>query len=341
MNGLSNRRQAFTLIELLVVIAIIAILIALLVPAVQKVREAAARTQCINNLKQLGLALHGYHDAKKAFPPSATPDADPWKTALPSGAVAPDTDWGSSWMVYILAYIEQSSIASQWQYNGGSGWHNTNDNGLIQNLTIGTYRCPATALPDTNPYSATLKPKLGPTMYTTYVAISGSINDVGVRTFGTNIVSSQGIMSARSKVRMADIPDGTSSTMLVGEQSNHLRDANGKIILGNDYGGGQVSVTCAGPDGWIQGCPVSSANDGSGIYNSETVRYSLNQIGMTLNAGGCGDNVGNNIPLSSQHTGGCNLLFGDGTVRFWPNSTPLTTLFAAASRNDGIPVPEP
>ena len=97
---MDRRRSAFTLIELLVVIAIIAILIALLVPAVQKVREAAARTQCINNLKQWGLAAHGYHDANKSFPPAL---------GFPRGNQNPGNGFGNG-IFFLLAYIEQGTV---------------------------------------------------------------------------------------------------------------------------------------------------------------------------------------------------------------------------------------
>src|SRR5580765_8499297 len=135
----TKRRSAFTLIELLVVIAIIAILIALLVPAVQKVREAAARTQCINNLKNIGLALHGYHDSKKALPPGAANDVAPF-------GIAGGNMWGSSWKVYILPHIEQSSIFNKWVFDAHSGYIAPNVN-LVNNLTLAVYRCPSTTLP--------------------------------------------------------------------------------------------------------------------------------------------------------------------------------------------------
>jgi prepilin-type N-terminal cleavage/methylation domain-containing protein/prepilin-type processing-associated H-X9-DG protein len=339
----TSRRSGFTLIELLVVIAIIAILIGLLLPAVQKVREAAARMKCSNNLKQVGLALHNYHDSNGYFPPGAASDKAPWKTP----GTAPDANWGSSWMVHILAHIEQTAVLSRWQFSGQSGWQNANNNATIAGLTIGVYRCPSSPLPDRNPYTTVLPGGGGQgIMYTSYVAISGSATDAGVLTYRTNIVSTQGIMYAHSKVLMTQITDGTSNTMLVGEQSNHLRDANNQPILGGAFGGpSPIAVTCAGPDGWIQGCPlnVPTSNVGNAdvVYNCATIRYQINQIGMTLNSGGCHDNVGNNIPLSSAHSGGCNLLMADGSVRFASNNTSLATLSLWANRNDGQVITEP
>ncbi|HTN77380.1 MAG TPA: DUF1559 domain-containing protein, partial [Pirellulaceae bacterium] len=108
-------RRAFTLVELLVVIAIIGVLVALLLPAVQAAREAARRMQCSNNVKQLGLSLHNHHDTYNRFPPGGANDQTPFGTETATSG------WGSSWMVYILPYIEQNALYSQWQMYGQSG----------------------------------------------------------------------------------------------------------------------------------------------------------------------------------------------------------------------------
>src|SRR5581483_8120308 len=134
----SVARRGFTLIELLVVIAIIAILIALLVPAVQKVREAAARAQCENNLKQIGIAIHAFADNYRRLPPGGANDQPPFGTGAPNS-----NNWGSSWMVYILPYVEQEHLFSQWDFKNNSGYANATDNALANNVEIATYFCPA------------------------------------------------------------------------------------------------------------------------------------------------------------------------------------------------------
>ncbi|MFO0968674.1 MAG: DUF1559 domain-containing protein [Gemmataceae bacterium] len=329
MNRKSHHvRRGFTLIELLVVIAIIAILIALLVPAVQKVREAAARAQCQNNLKQIGLALHGYHDTYKKFPAGCAPDVD--------GAGNVTASWGSSWKVRILAHIEQTAIASKWTYSGNSGYVNGNNLQWVNNINISVYRCPSSTLPDfygsswNNGYIE---------MFSSYPGISGSIQDSGlVSSGGAGLVSGGGILYPNSKVKMTGITDGTSNTMLVGEQSDHLRDANGQIITGSFY-----AITSQGPHGWTMGAngdnrePPNYQNGGDNReFNCTTIRYLINQIGMSNNCGnGTCDNTGANIPLSSKHTGGCNILLADGSVRYLADTTPLATLYPLACRNDG------
>lgn len=322
-----NARRGFTLIELLVVIAIIAILIGLLLPAVQKVREAANRMSCSNNLKQLGLALHNYHDVNLAFPPGCAQDQPPF------GSVA--GGWGSSWKVYILPYIEQDNIFRQWRFIGSSsGYQDGVNMPLVNNVSIKTYRCPSSPLPK---FYASSNNAGSIQMFTSYTGIAGAAGsaphtDYYSGTHGFN--SGHGMLHANSQENMASITDGTSNTMVVGEQSNHLRDAANRPIPGS-YG----AITSQGPHGWTMGAGQTAAGKAytDRTFNCSTVVYRINQIGLT-NAGGTGHNTGNNIPLSSGHSGGINALMGDGSVRFLRDTIDLPTLLLLSDRDDGVPV---
>ena len=320
-------RKAFTLIELLVVIAIIAILIGLLLPAVQKVREAAARAQCTNNQKQLGLALHGYHDVNNRMPPGCEPDKNS------AGAVT--NSWGSSWKVYILPYIEQGNIFSRWQFTGSSGYSNAANLQFVNRVNIKTFRCPSSILPE---FYAVSHNSGEFQMFTSYTGVSGSFADSTISTGWPGIVSGGGILYPNSKVTMVGVTDGLSNTILVAEQSDHLRDAVNQPIPGS-FG----AITSQGPHGWTMGAngdarepPTYQPGGDNRSFNCTTTRFMINQRGLTNNcATGTCDNTGSNIPYSSSHTGGMVALLGDGSVRFLTSSTPLLTLLQLSTRAGG------
>jgi len=316
-----HRRQirGFTLIELLVVIAIIALLVALLLPAVQQAREAARRSQCTNNLKQIGLALHNYHDSYKKFPPGCATDQPPYG----SGG-----GWGSSWMVFILPYIDQGPLYKLWQFTGGnSGYVNANNRALTNGLVLDIYRCPSSTLPAV----ATSAPN---SMVPSYAGIMGDAGvfpgSTGAVSGSSGIANNTGVLSFSSQVRIPSITDGTSQTIMVGENSAVYVDNAGTL---------QPGLTPSGIYGWAMGWQSSATTVPSGdnrCFNCLTVRYTINMRGTAVsNAAGLNSDCGTNFPINSAHTGGANVVFADGSVQFLTDSTGLDVLGKLSARNDG------
>jgi len=338
-------RSGFTLIELLVVIAIIAILIGLLLPAVQKIREAANRMKCSNNLKQIGLALHNYHDTNGFLPPSGGNDLPPF------GNATGGPYWGSSWKVWILPYVEQDNIFRQWQLNNHSGWTNATNKAILNNngpVTIPIYRCPSTPLP---PFATTNG--LGNLMVGSYTGIAGSVivrSDGTVPSPGPYAVgccngsggqaTDNGVLYAGGLVTLAAVSDGLSNTWVVAEQGHHLRDVNGKPITSGFTRGFGSSETLYG---WTMGSAinqgVSPASFGDGRhFNATSVRWKINQLGPWTSADpayGVNNDAGPNFPLSSAHSGGINVLNGDGSVRFVRDSVSLDVQSAMCTKSGG------
>jgi prepilin-type N-terminal cleavage/methylation domain-containing protein len=335
---IKGERSAFTLIELLVVIAIIAVLIALLLPAVQQAREAARRTQCKNNLKQIGLALHNTHDTYLKFPAGCATDLPPF--GISGGG------WGSSWKVQILPYIDQGTIFTKWLFNGSSGYTNPNNIPLITGIKIPSFRCPSDARPEF--YTNMANGGGWNEMFTSYTGTSGGTSSTGAtnktpftttgNAGGHGVIVENGLLYAHSTTNMRDCTDGTSNTFIVHEESDHLRDANNQPIIGS-WG----PLTSQGPHGWAMGIGTGVAskgiNAGERTFNCSTVRYNINQRGLQNSAStGTSENTGPNMPISSSHTGGAHILLTDGSVRFLSQNMSFDTLVRLASGNDGDPI---
>jgi prepilin-type N-terminal cleavage/methylation domain-containing protein len=325
------RRRAFTLIELLVVIAIIAVLIALLLPAVQQAREAARRSQCKNNLKQIGLALHNYHDTYLRFP---------CPFGMQSWTSGNAERWGHSQWVALLPYMDQAPIYNQWNFLADhEGWNGNQT--LVQNAKLPILKCPSSPLDGTSP-------NIPGAQLSHYFGISGAVprgtfvDWTGINDQATNnsavaenpwgYTSNRG-MSTWGGKNISKCTDGTSNTIIEGEISNYVFDATGNV-RDDRRPSRRWSWAMGGLSGWRDWAPQVS---------NVCIRYAPNSRVLGSNGlvwSGWDDASGSNCPLNSAHTGGVHVLMTDGAVRFISDNIDMGTLAILSVRDDGKPVGE-
>ncbi len=340
-----RRRNGFTLIELLVVIAIIAVLIGLLLPAVQQAREAARRTQCQNNLKQLGIALHNYHDALRTFPPNLTPGGTAYNYAKGG--------WGV--LAHLNPYLEQTNVYNLMNLTlptyvqTGPGVYvfaggDVNTQKAVQTV-VPLFLCPSdVGRPVDGGYGLTT---MGPT---NYCANQGS----GVDTFNGDVaqngspLNADGVFFADSRVRVSDIQDGTSNTAAFSESTlgegptssttlpstvdrsrvyNYLGFASGTALNDTTCGGtpGTYNLSQRRGFAWYAGeIRCASYNHYYGP-NSANMDCLFNNAAFGYTAMGW-------KAARSVHTGGVNLLMCDGAVRFTGNMVDITVWRGVATR---------
>jgi prepilin-type N-terminal cleavage/methylation domain-containing protein/prepilin-type processing-associated H-X9-DG protein len=337
--------KAFTLIELLVVIAIIAVLIGLLLPAVQKVREAASRLKCQNNFKQLALACHTYHDVNSLFPPGCKFVPDPSSFAVISwSGTDPNNGWKGTWHVFLLPYMEQGNIYNKIPQLGTPG-----ANSYMLAQQSGAYpaylpygRCPSdgynSAAYLTN-YIGSMGPQCldpafcpGPNPYRIYCDPSnnglGNWGYAASQDFGDTFNGDNsglrgmfGRLGAR--VKIADVTDGTSNTILLGETlagQNVYMQAWSSPSLGPSWGGNSagesvgdtiIPINYVTDDTTFNGCPNPTRN---------------------------GWNLALAWGFKSNHSGGANFAFGDGSVHFLSQTIDHKAYQLLGCRNDGQPI---
>jgi prepilin-type N-terminal cleavage/methylation domain-containing protein len=368
-------RLGFTLIELLVVIAIIAILIGLLLPAVQKVREAAARMKCANNLKQMGIAIHHYHDVYGFLPTAGSADGKPL-----SPGPWPNSGEGTNWMVHIMPFVEQLSLYNRLTWTGDSGWTNvpgSATSSAVNNVTQGAgvvfqlYRCPSDPRGPLVPNGSNVPGGLQVTR-PSYVAIAGAVDRLDpAGLFRETRMTTSGwapefgltawggvIVPGFSRVTLnGSITDGTSNTMIASEQGARFYwqdTVGGPTTPAGDSEIGNGGVC----NGMYRGHDGGQRDAGSGTLREmqtwadnraqhfTTIRYKPNQKIWLRTAANTGvfsashswKCEGANVPLASEHTGGVNTLLGDGSVRFLRDSVDVLMLARHATRDDGAVV---
>ncbi len=308
------KRRGFTLIELLVVIAIIAILIALLLPAIQQAREAARRTQCKNNMKQIGIAIHNYHDIHKGFPIGSF---NLWSNSSVAS--------GLNWRGLILPQMEQATLYNQLDFTTSANFRGNSmtGNDVLRNFRLEAYGCPSSVLKDFIGSNNTMVQNIH------YVGISGAAQNVpgpdstaGTRDCGHGWSCNNGTLAPNEGFRIRDVTDGTSNTMIVAEQSGLVAGQN---RTSNYYGGwfgtrhaNPITATSCG-DLWQTGTSCVRF-----VLNSDTVQFGASEAMYR-----------SNTILNSMHTGGINALLADGSVRFLPDAISLENLKRLSCRYDG------
>lgn len=326
----------FTLVELLVVIAIIGILIALLLPAVQAAREAARRSQCTNNLRQLSLALQGYHDVAQKFPYNADPQTNAINEPLFTR--------GCSWFVRLFPYIEQGAVYSKFSFVGD--W--TMQNGpspnapFISILTVPSLNCPSSSL-STSETDATYANGQVTFQLVNYVGVTGSYwrggtsNVVASDTLATSagtygykmyngVIEEVSTNPVVGPCAIRDILDGTSHTLAISEQSDYQWDSkNNKHDLRSCGHNGHA---------WAGG-------GGSGYDWTQNVTTLLYPIASSYNLNGNQFTYSSNIPFFSSHPGGVLGGLADGSVRFLSQDMDFNILTAMADRADHTAIAPP
>ena len=308
-----KRRSGFTLIELLVVIAIIAVLIALLLPAVQQAREAARRTQCKNNLKQLGLAMHNYHDTLNVFPFG-------WD------------ELETGWHAMILPQIEQASLYGTliWQENGLGNWNAAGSPNLTAcEKLIVAFRCPSMGVPEhINNESI---PGRSPVSYRAVASSMAASDDASTipAGSGTTVALEQathdGMFFGCSSIRLRDVLDGTSNTIMIGE--SYTDPGYSKDGQSMDY--------------WQIGSPQTGTWVLGGIGGTEYSEFVGSTFGrINSRRDPAVNGVIMEMSFGSWHVGGAHFTMADGSVKFISENVDLQLYRKLATRAGGEVVGE-